>query len=299
MSSKLKKNFRKRTFEDEGDNESELARRNSNDEEEEEERRLALEEVKFLQKQRCKKSGMPALPAPQTGATAGGGVGGVGNGSEGGLVQKRVKDKNEGEGEKEELVLQDTFAQETAVLEEDPNMLRYVEQELAKKRGKNIDDENKTENDIKHAEDELYKIPDHLKVKKRNSEESSTQWTTGIAEIQLPIEFKLRNIEETEAAKKLLQEKRLVGRPKSESNMPSSYSADYFQRGRDYAEKLRREHPELYKDRSTSTTTTTDDNKTTESDAPAKDGGVQRRAAATDEFMLDKFRKRERHRMRR
>ena len=27
-----------------------------------------------------------------------------------------------------------------------------------------------------------------LQVKKRNSEESSTQWTTGIAEVQLPIE---------------------------------------------------------------------------------------------------------------
>ena len=52
--------------------------------------------------------------------------------------------------------------------------------------------------------------------------------------------YKLRNIEETEAAKKLLQEKRLMGRPKSESSIPSSYSADYFQRGRDYAEKLRR-----------------------------------------------------------
>ena len=51
--------------------------------------------------------------------------------------------------------------------------------------------------------------------------------------------FKLRNIEETEAAKKLLQEKRLMGRAKSEFNIPSSYSADYFQRGRDYAEKLR------------------------------------------------------------
>ena len=27
-----------------------------------------------------------------------------------------------------------------------------------------------------------------LQVKKKNSEESSTQWTTGIAEVQLPIE---------------------------------------------------------------------------------------------------------------
>lgn len=54
------------------------------------------------------------------------------------------------------------------------------------------------------------------------------------------VRYKLKNIEETEAAKKLLQEKRLMGRPKSEFNIPSSYSADYFQRGKDYAEKLRR-----------------------------------------------------------
>jgi hypothetical protein len=53
--------------------------------------------------------------------------------------------------------------------------------------------------------------------------------------------YKLKNIEETEAAKKLLQEKRLmVGRTKSDFSIPSSYSADYFQRGRDYAEKLRK-----------------------------------------------------------
>jgi len=50
----------------------------------------------------------------------------------------------------------------------------------------------------------------------------------------------LKNIEETEAAKKLLQEKRLMGRAKSDFNIPASYSADYFHRGRDYAEKLRR-----------------------------------------------------------
>lgn len=28
-----------------------------------------------------------------------------------------------------------------------------------------------------------------FQVKKRSSEESSTQWTTGIAEVQLPIEY--------------------------------------------------------------------------------------------------------------
>ncbi|XP_052187832.1 protein COP1 SUPPRESSOR 2 [Diospyros lotus] len=278
------KNFRKRTLEDEA--EDRIAEKDASDDEEE--RRLALEEVKFLQKQREKKPGIPATSATVQGAggaTAGGGS------SAGGLVPKRVSERNEGDGEKDDLVLQDTFAQETAVMVEDPNMLRYVEHELAKKRGKNVDTANQVQNEGKFVEDELYKIPEHLKVKRRTSEESSTQWTTGIAEIQLPIEYKLRNIEETEAAKKLLQEKRLMGRAKTESSIPSSYSADYFQRGRDYAEKLRREHPELYKDRRAEDTGL----ESRPSDSGAE--GPGRRQAATDEFMLERFRKRERHRV--
>ena len=61
-----------------------------------------------------------------------------------------------------------------------------------------------------------------------------------ISNILYGYRYKLKNIEETEAAKKLLQEKRLMGRAVSDLSIPSSYSADYFQRGRDYAEKLRR-----------------------------------------------------------
>ncbi|XP_038877898.1 protein COP1 SUPPRESSOR 2 [Benincasa hispida] len=296
-----KKNFRRRNCydsEDGGDGESSVTTKS---EEEEEEHRMALEEVKFLQKQRERRAGIPAVP-PVSSQTTTTGAGGASSG--GGLVRKSTDasskigggggNKNEnagGEGDKDDLVLQDTFAQETAVMVEDPNMLKYIEQELAKKRGRTVETEA-AENDLKQAEDELYKIPEHLKVKRRNSNESSTQWTTGIAEVQLPIEYKLKNIEETEAAKKLLQEKRFVGRSKSEFSIPSSYSADYFHRGRDYAEKLRREHPELYKDRSLQ-----DDGSGSK---PTDTGGSEaagQRQAATDEFMLERFRKRERHRV--
>ncbi|GAB2278164.1 Protein COP1 SUPPRESSOR 2 [Dionaea muscipula] len=255
------KNFRKRR------NEETTVRDN---EPEDEEARYALEEVKLLQKQRERKSGIPANPKPHS----------LG-------VITKVSEKPDGDGEKEELVLQDTFAQETAVMVEDPNMLTFVEQELAKRRGKKTNTPGEVDSDLVHAEDELYKIPDHLKVRKRNSEESSTQWTTGIAEVQLPIEYKLRNIEETEAAKKLLHEKRLMGRTKTETTISSGHSADYFQRGKDYAEKLRREHPELYKSRGT------DD----ELVAPRSEDNLNgRRLAATDEFILERFRKRERQR---
>lgn len=83
--------------------------------------RLALEEVKFLQKQRERKLGIPAVSSSTAQVAAGGSGGGASNNSAGGLVRK-VNDKGEGDVEKDELVLQDTFAQETAVLEEDPNM---------------------------------------------------------------------------------------------------------------------------------------------------------------------------------
>ncbi|KAL7263895.1 hypothetical protein ACSBR1_001946 [Camellia fascicularis] len=238
------KNFRKRNIEDVVE-EDQILRNNGSDNEEEE-RRLALEEVKFLQKQRDKKWGIAAISSSTIVQRSG--VGGGGGGG-GGLVAKKASEKNDGDGEKDELVLQDTFAQETAVMVEDPNMLRYVEQELAKKRGKNVDVANQVENEVKHAEDELYKIPEHLK------------------------------------------EKRRMGRMKTESSIPASYSADYFQRGRDYAEKLRRDHPELYKERGVEDTG--QESRPTDSGTDA----AGRRQAATDEFMLERFRKRERHRV--
>ncbi|CAO2814548.1 unnamed protein product [Amaranthus hypochondriacus] len=258
----MPKNFRKRKVEDDTDILSD----------DEEERRLALEEVKLLQKQRERRSGIPANTIPQSLS-----------------VEPKLGDKVEVDGDKEELVLQDTFAQETAVMVEDPNLVKYVEQEMAKRRGQIINTTDHSESELKLAEEELYKIPDHLKVKKRNSEESSTQWTTGIAEIQLPIEYKLKNIEETEAAKKLLHEKRYMGQTKKESMSSWNHNADYFQRGKDYAEKLRRDHPELYRG--------TEDNGV--GSRPNDSGGdpAGRRPAATDEIMLERFRKKERHRV--
>ncbi|CAM0873389.1 unnamed protein product [Alopecurus aequalis] len=271
----MRKNFRKRGLEPDAADHSD----------DEDVRRVALEEIKYMQKLRERKLGIPAASVA-TGAAAantdgssarGRGGGGAGAASEAG---------------KEDLVLQDTFAQETAVTIEDPNMLRYVENELLKKRGKEIELNDK---DDKDEVDELYVVPDHLKARKKNMEESSTQWTTGIAEVQLPIEYKLRNIEETEAAKKLLQEKRLAGKTKSDANIPSSYSADYFHRGRDYAENLRREHPELYKGQDSSQANETG-GKPTDSNNP---GGppAGRREAATDELLLQRFRKREKFRV--
>lgn len=259
------KRFRKRTAPDS----------DSEQPEDDEEIRSTLEEVKFLQKQRGRRPGVVAsqLALP------------------GGSVNPKVAEKGEGEGEKEELVLQDTFAQETAVTVEDPNMLKYIEQEMAKKRGREL---GIVAEEVKAPEDDLYITPEHLKVRRRNAEESSTQWTTGIAEVQLPIEYKLKNIEETEAAKKQLQDKRpFVGRGRTQSSIPASYSADYFQRGREYAEKLRSDHPEAFKNKGGGEGA---GRGPIDTSSETLDVG-NRRQAATDEIMLERFRKRERSRL--
>ena len=57
---------------------------------------------------------MPALPTVPSAAAA--------TNSSAAALTRTVSDKNEGEIEKDDLVLQDTFAQETAVMVEDPNM---------------------------------------------------------------------------------------------------------------------------------------------------------------------------------
>lgn len=74
---------------------------------------MVLEEIKFLQKQRERKTGIPALSTASTDSGALHVINSGGRGGEGG-----------GE-EKEEQVLQDTFAQETAVTVEDPNMYTF------------------------------------------------------------------------------------------------------------------------------------------------------------------------------
>lgn len=73
-----------------------------------------LEEIKYMQKLRERKLGIPADPvAASTNGSSARGRGGGGASAA-------------GEADKEDLVLQDTFAQETAVTIEDPNMYVFL-----------------------------------------------------------------------------------------------------------------------------------------------------------------------------
>ena len=80
-------------------------------------------------------------------------------------------------------------------------------------------------------EEKLYKVPDYIKVNFQNSiskevladgdEGIKSSWSTGIAEVALPVSFKLKNIEQTE----LLLKQKQINIPDSNSEGPVAATA--------------------------------------------------------------------------
>ena len=87
--------------------------------------------------------------------------------------------------------------------------MQYIDEKLSKKEAQGGREDNKPMT----AEDELYLIPDHLKLDnpQENQENGADTWLTGIVEVELPLDEKLRNIEETERAKRKILEDRRRG----------------------------------------------------------------------------------------
>jgi hypothetical protein len=65
-------------------------------------------------------------------------------------------------------------------------------------------------------------------------------WSTGIAEVSLPLDFKLKNIEATEAARKRLEEERRLLRSVKERQLALVGGAARAQRDTDNGERYER-----------------------------------------------------------
>ncbi|KAI8801760.1 hepatocellular carcinoma-associated antigen 59-domain-containing protein [Cladochytrium replicatum] len=107
------------------------------------------------------------------------------------------------------------FAQQSNAMDTDRLMKEFVERELRKRRG----EEDVPAKDNKPAyvdpTDELYSVPSHLKIEEKPVNEGnvtlSTSMLTAIPEVDLGIEAKIKCIEETEKAKRLLAEQKRGG----------------------------------------------------------------------------------------
>ena len=126
----------------------------------------------------------------------------------------------------EEETVGTQFSKETRVRDEDEEMRRFIEQEMEKRRrGAGKDDPNATDAAPKYMTPEeaaLASLPAHLKrsAGQKSEEMLSSQMLSGIPEVDLGIDEKIRNIEATEAAKKKAAEDRAK---KARSGAPSHF----------------------------------------------------------------------------
>lgn len=134
-----------------------------------------------------------------------------------------------------DLDLGNTFSQETNRRDEDAELMKYVEEELAKRRQAEQKDNQDTTSSVtptKTTIDELLLkvIPENLlkvseESKQKSEEMLSSQMLSGIPEVDLGVEERIRTIEKTETAKaKLLEEKWKQGKERHSNRDNTSFA---------------------------------------------------------------------------
>ena len=154
------------------------------------------------------------------------------------LIKDRDRDRD-GEEKEKSISLGTSFAVETNRRDEDTHMLKYIENKMKAKRGEGEKDGPRVK--VKSKEDALYELPDKLKVKsqlKQSEEMLSNQMLSGIPEVNLGIQAKIRNIEATEEAKMRVIEERRNKKNQGPSIMvPTNVAVDFMQHNRFYDER--------------------------------------------------------------
>uniref|UniRef100_A0A673TKM8 Chromosome 9 open reading frame 78 n=1 Tax=Suricata suricatta TaxID=37032 RepID=A0A673TKM8_SURSU len=117
--------------------------------------------------------------------------------------------------------------------------MKYIETELKKRKGIVEHEEQKVK--PKSAEDCLYELPENIRVSsaKKTEEMLSNQMLSGIPEVDLGIDAKIKNIISTEDAKaRLLAEQQNKKKDSETSFVPTNMAVNYVQHNRFYHEEL-------------------------------------------------------------
>ncbi|KAA3674373.1 uncharacterized protein DEA37_0003023 [Paragonimus westermani] len=127
------------------------------------------------------------------------------------VVMRHVTDPKSNEDEDDvEARLAKTFATETNKRDEDAEMIKYIEEEVARRKGlrKSPSPEPAEGSDL------LQDVPEYLRpaIGQQKEDMLSNQMLCGIPEIDLGVEAKMRNIEATEDAKQTLLKQRFTRR---------------------------------------------------------------------------------------
>ncbi|XP_055843369.1 splicing factor C9orf78 homolog [Episyrphus balteatus] len=159
------------------------------------------------------------------------------------------------------------FSAETNKRDEDEEMMKYIEEELRKRKGVAKDVEEQEGDKTKYMTPEeaaLFALPDHLRQSSSNRSEEmlSNQMLNGIPEVDLGIEAKIKNIEATEEAKQKLVQEQKNKKDGPSVFVPTNMAVNFMQHNRfniEDAEPRKRKKPVEPVDKTTGTKKATDD----------------------------------------
>ncbi|KFB49348.1 AGAP006620-PA-like protein [Anopheles sinensis] len=131
------------------------------------------------------------------------------------------------------------FSAETNKRDEDEEMMKYIEEELGKRKGiaQEHDNQADAESSAKYLSPEeaaLLSLPAHLSQtsSQRSEEMLSNQMLSGIPEIDLGIEAKIKNIEATEEAKLKYMQEQQRKKDLPSHFVPSNMAVNFMQHNR-------------------------------------------------------------------
>ncbi|KAF8607530.1 hypothetical protein BDV93DRAFT_603339 [Ceratobasidium sp. AG-I] len=141
-------------------------------------------------------------------------------------------DPDDSEAVARKLIRSNNFTQQTNKLDVDKHMMKYIEEELEKRRGNSGSNSAPGGSKSSDPYDELFRISEKYKIEKREQEEgsvtNSTAMLTAIPEVDLGMDTRLKNIEETEKAKRTVSENRKGNRGPRDVNDEQHLAASRF-----------------------------------------------------------------------
>ena len=154
-------------------------------------------------------------------------------------VKDRNRDRTGEDSDKDVTNLGSNFSIETNRRDEDIEMLKYIEEQLEKKKGTRTRAGEDTKKPLT-KEDLLYQVPEKINVssKAMKSEEMlSNQMLSGIPEIDLGVEAKIKNIEATEEAKLRLIDESKKKKTIASDFVPMNMAVNFMHHSRFFDEK--------------------------------------------------------------
>ncbi|XP_065360233.1 splicing factor C9orf78 [Calliphora vicina] len=187
------------------------------------------------------------------------------------------------------------FSAETNKRDEDEEMMKYIEQELHKRKGvAESNPENELGADpqkyLTPEEAALFALPEHLRQSSshRSEEMLSNQMLNGIPEVDLGIDAKIKNIEATEEAKqKLLQDQKNKKDGPSQF-VPTNMAVNFMQHNRFNIEENNDPKRRFQQHRKPAEGASAEGQQPQNPHHQVGPNGVKR---ATDDYHYDKFKK--------